>query len=87
MGSLGRVREGSRDEPWRERLGRTGPAARAGGGAQDKRQRPMAPLPLRWRKINAVWTREWNLIRSGEQSAQQSMTSVKREIDSYPKEK
>jgi len=55
--------------------------------AQDKRLRPMAPLPLKWREINAVFTREWNLIRTGDKSAQQSMTSVKGEIDAYLKEK
>jgi multiple sugar transport system substrate-binding protein len=49
--------------------------------AQGKRLRPMAPLPLKWPDINSIWNREWNLIKAGEKSAQQSMTSVRPEID------
>jgi multiple sugar transport system substrate-binding protein len=55
--------------------------------AQDKRLRPMAPLPLKWREVNAIWNREWNLIRSGERAAQQAMTAARPEIDSLLKEK
>jgi len=54
--------------------------------AQDKRLRPLAPLPAQWRAINDIWNREWPLIRDGQKSAQQSMTSVKPEIDSLLKQ-
>ena len=53
--------------------------------AQDKRLRPLAPLPVQWKAINDIWNREWGLIRGGQKSAQQSMTSVKPEIDSLLK--
>lgn len=53
--------------------------------AQDKRLRPLAPLPVRWKEFNDVWGREWNLIRMGQKSAQQSMTGIKSEIDSLLK--
>jgi multiple sugar transport system substrate-binding protein len=50
--------------------------------AQDKRLRPLAPLPVQWKEFNNVWNREWALIRDGQKSAQQSMTAIKPEIDS-----
>ncbi len=53
--------------------------------AQDKHLRPLAPLPVKWQDINAIFTREWNLIRMGQKSAQQSMTGVKSEIESLLK--
>jgi multiple sugar transport system substrate-binding protein len=53
--------------------------------AQDKRLRPLAPLPMQWKAINDVWNREWNLIRGGQRSAQQSMIGAKPEIESLLK--
>jgi multiple sugar transport system substrate-binding protein len=53
--------------------------------AQDKRLRPMAPLPVKWREVNEIWAREWTAIRMGQKSAQQSMTSIKPEIESLLK--
>jgi multiple sugar transport system substrate-binding protein len=53
--------------------------------AQDRRLRPMAPLPLKWREVNTVWNREWTLIRDGKKSAQQSMTEIKPELESLLK--
>jgi multiple sugar transport system substrate-binding protein len=54
--------------------------------AQDRRLRPMAPLPLKWREVNTVWNREWTLIRDGKKTAQQSMTESKPELESLLKE-
>jgi multiple sugar transport system substrate-binding protein len=54
--------------------------------AQDKRLRPMAPLPLKWRDFNVVWNREWTLIRDGQKTAQQAMTGARQELDSLLKE-
>jgi hypothetical protein len=54
--------------------------------AQDKRLRPLAPLPTKWREINTVWNREWTLIRDGQKTAQQSMTAIRPELDSLLKE-
>jgi ABC-type glycerol-3-phosphate transport system substrate-binding protein len=53
--------------------------------AQDKTLRPMAPLPTKWQDINTIFTREWNLIRMGQKSAQQAMTGIKGEVDSLLK--
>jgi multiple sugar transport system substrate-binding protein len=54
--------------------------------AQDKRLRPMAPLPVKWRDFNTVWNREWALIRDGQKTAQHSMTASRPELDSLLKE-
>ena len=54
--------------------------------AQDKRLRPMAPLPLKWRDFNVVWNREWTLIRDGQKTAQQAMTGARQEWTSLLKE-
>ena len=54
--------------------------------AQDKRLRPLAPLPVKWQDINAIWNREWTQIRDGQKSAQQSMTAIKPEIESLLKQ-
>ena len=53
--------------------------------AQDKRLRPMAPLPAKWREINVSWGREWNLIRDGQKTAQQSMTELRPELEALLK--
>ena len=53
--------------------------------AQDRRLRPMAPLPLKWREINVSWNREWALIRDGQKTAQQSMTELRPELDALLK--
>jgi ABC-type glycerol-3-phosphate transport system substrate-binding protein len=54
--------------------------------AQTTRLRPMAPLPVKWLDVNTIWNREWNLIKGGQKTAQQSMTAVKPEIDSLLKQ-
>ena len=54
--------------------------------AQTTRLRPMAPLPVKWLDVNNVWNREWNLIKGGQKTAQQSMTAIKPEIDSLLKQ-
>jgi hypothetical protein len=54
--------------------------------AQTTRLRPMAPLPVKWLDVNVVWNREWNLIKGGQKTAQQSMTSIKPEVESLLKQ-
>ncbi|MBI3971143.1 MAG: extracellular solute-binding protein [Chloroflexi bacterium] len=49
--------------------------------AQDKRLRPLAPLPVKWADINTAFNREWALIRDGKKSAQQAMTEIRPEIE------
>jgi multiple sugar transport system substrate-binding protein len=53
--------------------------------AQDRRLRPLAPLPAKWREINAAWSREWTLIRDGNKAALQAMTEIKPEIEALLK--
>jgi hypothetical protein len=54
--------------------------------AQDKRLRPMAPLPVKWQQVVAAWSREWALIRDGKKTAQQAMTEIRPEIESLLKQ-
>lgn len=53
--------------------------------AQDKRLRPLAPLPVKWQQINTAWGREWTLIRDGKKTAQQAMTELRPEVESLLK--
>jgi ABC-type glycerol-3-phosphate transport system substrate-binding protein len=53
--------------------------------AQTTRLRPLSPLPVKWLDVNTIWNREWNLIKGGQKTAQQSMTAIKPEIEALLK--